>query len=142
MTASVSGAIQAISTYTNSSALSEVDIGGAVLVVAPPGAIQGSFTTSAQSNSTSLTLSYCFTALTFTQTSTGNTVNLPAAPVDGQICGFSITNNVTNLTVSSAAHTVSNGAATSTTSAGASLWWIYTVGATTWYRFNGVYLSQ
>jgi hypothetical protein len=142
MTAAIPGTIQAISTYTNSSALTTVNIGGSVIVVAPPGTIQGSFTTSAQSNSTSITLSYAFTALTFTQTSTGNTINLPTGVLQGQVCGFSIDSNVTNLTVSSATNTVKNGAATSTTSAGASLWWIYNVSNTTWYRYDGVYLSQ
>src|SRR5690348_16950218 len=103
-----SGTIPAISTYTNSSALHSVDLGGAVIATYAPGSIAGSFTTSAQTNSTSITLSYAFTALTFTQTSTGNTVNLPTGQVQGQICGFSIGNNVTNLTVSSATNTVLN----------------------------------
>jgi len=100
-----------------------------------------SFTTSALTNSGSITLSARFTALTFTQTSTGNTVNLPAAPVNGQINGFSISAAVTNLTVSSAANTVTNGAATSTTSAGATLWYIYNSSNTTWYKYNGQALS-
>ncbi len=105
----------------------------------PPGGVNGCFTTSAQSNSTSITLSFAFTALTFTQTSTGNTVQLPASPVNGQICGFSISNNVTNLTVSSAGSaTVNNGAATATTSAGASVFWIYGSAATTWYPYTGL----
>jgi len=125
-----------------------VDNGGAVITQAPVSLVTGaqtlqnSFTTSAQTNSTSITLSSVFTALTFTQTSTGNTVNLKAAPVNGEIQGFSITNNVTNLTVSSSANTVLNGAATTTTSAGASLWWIFNSANTTWYRYNGGYLSQ
>lgn len=142
MTASVPGTQPAISTYTNSGALASVDIGGAVGVVYAPGSVQGSFTTSAQTNSTSLTLSYAFTALTFTQTSTGNTVNLPTGKLQGQLCGFSISNNVTNLTVSSATNTVQNGAATSTTSAGKSLWWIYNVSNTTWYPYAGGALSS
>lgn len=141
MTASVPGTIPAVSTYTNSTALSTVDIGGSVIVNYAPGSIQGSFTTSAQTNSTSITLSYAFTALTFTQTSTGNTVNLPTGKIAGQLCGFSISNNVTNLTVSSATNTVKNGAATSTTSAGASLWWIFD-GTSTWYPYEGGPLSQ
>lgn len=116
--------------------------GGAVILNHILGGICASTTTSAQSNSTSITLSYAFTALTFTQTSTGNTVDLPASPVHGQLCGFSISNNVTNLTVSSAANTVNNGAATSTTSAGASLWWQYDAPSTTWYPFAGGVLSK
>lgn len=132
-----SGAVNAISTYTNSTALGTVDIGGAVLAVAPKGAVQGSFTTSAQSNSTSLTLSYSFTALTFTQTSTGNTINLPTGVLQGQLCGFSIASNVTNLTVSSATNTVKNGSSANTSSAGSTYWWIYNTSDTTWYKFSG-----
>jgi hypothetical protein len=94
-----------------------------------------SFTTSAQSNSTSVTLTAVFTALTFTQTSTGNTVNLKAAPVDGEIQGLSMTNIVTNLTVSSAANTVTNGAV-GTTVAGQALWWRFNASNTTWYKYN------
>ncbi len=94
-----------------------------------------SFTTSAQTNSTSVTLSAVFTALTYTQTSTGNTVNLKAAPVDGEIQGFSMTNIVTNLTVSSAANTVLNGAV-GTTVAGQALWWRYSATGTSWYKYN------
>jgi hypothetical protein len=141
MTAYASGAQQAISTYTNSTAVGTVDIGGAVGVVAPKDAIIGSFTTSAQSNSTSITLAYAFTALTFTQTSTGNTVTLPTGVLQGQKCGFSITNDVTNLTVSSVSGTLKNGAASSTTSAGATLWWVWNVSDTTWYKYGGQKLS-
>lgn len=93
------------------------------------------FTTSAQTNSTSVTLSAVFTALTYTQTSTGNTVNLKAAPGDGEVQGFSMTNIVTNLTVSSAAHTVLNGAV-GTTVAGQALWWRYNLSDTSWYKFK------
>lgn len=137
MSTYASGVQQAISTYTNSSAVHAVDIGGAVVAVYPPGSIQGSFTTSAQTNSTSITLSYAFTALTFTQTSTGNTVNLPTGVLQGQLCGFSISNNVTNLTVSSATNTVKNGASSNTTSAGKSFFWIYNVSDTSWYPYGG-----
>lgn len=137
-----SGVQQAISTYTNSSATHAVDIGGAVTAVYAPGSIQGSFTTSAMTNSSSITLSYAFTALTFTQTSTGNTVNLPTGVLQGQLCGFSIGNNVTNLTVSSATNTVLNGAATNTTSAGKSFFWIYNSSNTTWYPYGGGPLSS
>ncbi len=126
-----------------------IDAGGAVFLQTTTRAIsnlasnfQNSFTTSAQANSTSITLSSTFTALTFTQTSTGNTVNLPASPSDKQICGFSITNNVTNLTVSSAANTVKNGAATDTTSAGGTFWWIFNNADTSWYRYAGNPLSK
>ncbi len=134
--------VQLTPNYTIVAGSSIWDNGGSVLTQYPPGSVCGSHTTSAMTNSTSITLSYAFTALTFTQTSTGNTVNLPASPVNGQLCGFSISNNVTNLTVSAAAGTVKNGAATGTTSAGGSLWWIYNTSDTTWYRYNGVYLSQ
>ena len=100
------------------------------------GQFQTSFTTSAQTNSTSVTLSTVFTALTYTQTSTGNTVHLKAAPVANEIQGFSVTNIVTNLTVSSAANTVSGGAI-GTTVVGNTFWWIFDSVASTWYRFNG-----
>lgn len=99
-----------------------------------------SFTVSTMTNSTSITLSQVFTALSLTQTSTGNTVNLKAAPVNYEIQGFSITNNITNLTVSSAANTVKNGAATATTAAGGSFWWIFLTD--TWWRYTGDPLSQ
>jgi len=139
MTAGVQNLIGAYGATTQ--VATAVDNGtGAVLTQVPPGSLQGSFTTSAMSNSTSITLSYAFTALTFTQTSTGNTVNLPsttASLYNGMLCGFSIGNNVTNLTVSSAFNTVLNGAATATTSAGASLWWIYNSANTTWYPYIG-----
>lgn len=138
-------------TSPNSTDYVVIDNGGAVIVQTQLQYIANlssnttstvsSFTTSALTNSGSITLSSRFTALTFTQTSTGNTVYLPTAPVNGQINGFSITNNVTNLTVSSAANTVLNGAATNTTSAGASLWWIYNAANTSWYRYNGSLLS-
>lgn len=97
---------------------------------------QTNFTTSAQTNSTSVTLSAVFTALTYTQTSTGNTVHLKAAPANGEIQGFSVTNIVTNLTVSSAANTVSGGAI-GTTVVGNTFWWIFNSADSTWYRFNG-----
>lgn len=101
-----------------------------------------SHTTSAMTNSSSITLSSTFTALTFTQTSTGNTVHLKASPADGEKQGFSITDNVTNLTVSSAANTVKNGASTDTTSAGGSFWWMFNSGDTSWYRYSGNPLSK
>lgn len=97
---------------------------------------QTSFTTSAQTNSTSVTLSTVFTALTYTETSTGNTVHLKAAPANGEIQGFSVTNIVTNLTVSSAANTVLDGAI-GTTVAGNTFWWIFNSSNTTWYKYNG-----
>jgi hypothetical protein len=96
----------------------------------------GSFTTASMSNSTSITLSVVFTALSYTQTSTGNTVHLKAAPVNGETQGFSMTNIVTNLTVSSAANTVLDGAV-GTTVAGQSMWWIFNSANTSWYKFNG-----
>src|SRR5262245_27950968 len=95
----------------------------------------GTFTTSAQSNSTSVTLSAQFTALTYTQTSTGNTVHLKAAPVDGEVQRFSVTNIVTNLTVSAAANTVTGGAI-GTTVAGQSFAWLFMAAGTTWYRYQ------
>ncbi len=126
-----------------------IDNGGAVIVQSPMSLVAtfvtntaSSFTTSALTNSGSITLSSRFTALTFTQTATGATVYLPTSPVAGQINGFSITNDVTNLTVSSAANTVLNGAATATTSAGASLWWVFNATNTSWYRYNGQVLSK
>ncbi len=96
----------------------------------------GEFTTASMTNSTSITLSVMFTALVYTQTSTGNTVHLKAAPVNGEIQGFSMTDIVTNLTVSSAANTVKNGAI-ATTVAGNSFWWIFSSAGTTWYKYSG-----
>lgn len=93
------------------------------------------FTTSAQTNSTSVTLSAVFTALTYTQTSTGNTVHLKAAPVNGEIQGFSVTNIVTNLTISSAANTVSAGAQ-GAAALGQAFWWRFNASDTTWYKYN------
>ena len=120
-----------------------VDNGGPVLTRAPYSVWaaqiqnqQQSFTTSAQTNSTSITLSTVFTALTYTQTSTGNTVHLKASPFNGELQGFSVTNIVTNLTVSSAANTVIGGAI-GTTVVGNTFWWIFSSADTTWYRFNG-----
>lgn len=118
-----------------------VDNGGAVLTQAPVSLIAGApaqlsganFTTSAQTNSTSITLSAQFTALTYTQTSTGNTVHLKAAPTNGEIQGFSVTNIVTNLTVSSAANTVTGGAI-GAAALGQSFNWVFQSSNTTWYR--------
>jgi hypothetical protein len=135
-------ALPGVQTLTTLSATDSiiVDNGGAVItkvaysVLALQVQSQAqSFTTSAQSNSTSITLSVAFTALTYTQTSTGNTVHLTATPYNGQRQGFSMTNIVTNLTVSSAANTVTGGAI-GTTVAGASYFWTYDTASTTWYR--------
>lgn len=116
-----------------------VDNGGAVftrvsvaLIAGAPAQVS-SFTTSAQSNSTSVTLSTAFTALTYTQTSTGNTVHLKAAPANGEVQGFSVTNIVTNLTVSSAANTVTGGAI-GAAALGQSFNWVFLSANTTWYR--------
>ena len=117
-----------------------VDTGGAVLAQVPYSVLATqaqnqvqSFTTSAQSNSTSVTLSTAFTALTYTQTSTGNTVHLKAAPVGNEVQGFSVTNIVTNLTVSSAANTVASGAI-GAAPVGGTYYWMFNSSDTTWYR--------
>ena len=130
---------QTTTTSVDANARIGVDNGGPLFTVINPALLnsfQTNFTTSAQSNSTSITLSTVFTALTYTQTSTGNTVHLKAAPKNGETQGFSVTNIVTNLTVSSAANTVSGGAI-GTTVVGNTFWWVYDLASTTWYRFNG-----
>ena len=116
-----------------------VDNQGAVFTQAPVSLLlsqgqqfQSSFTTSAMSNSTSITLSSVFTALTYTQTSTGNIVHLKAAPAANERQGFSVTNIVTNLTVSSAANTVIGGAI-GAAPVGGTYFWTFNSGNTTWY---------
>src|SRR5262245_11057650 len=132
-------------TYPNypGHAFAVVDNQGAVIAQFAPGSLHGSLATASMSNSTSLTLSSAFTALTFTQTSTGNTVQLPSSNlngtplVHGQLCGFSIDSNVTNLTVSAVSNTVKNGASSNTSSAGSNYWWVFNLPNTTWYRYGG-----
>lgn len=116
-----------------------VDNQGAVFTQAPVSLFfsqgqqfQSSFTTSAMSNSTSITLSTVFTALTYTQTSTGNTVHLKAAPAANEVQGFSVNAIVTNLTVSSAANTVSGGAI-GAAALGQSFYYTFNSGNSTWY---------
>jgi hypothetical protein len=116
-----------------------VDNGGAVIAQAPASLFvsqaqqfQSSFTTSAMSNSTSITLSAVFTALTYTQTSTGNIVHLKAAPAANEVQGFSVNAIVTNLTVSSAANTVSGGAI-GAAALGQSFNYTFNSANTTWY---------
>lgn len=135
-------ALPGVKTLTTMSATDMilVDNGGPVLTQIAYSTFAGqaqsqalSFTTSAQTNSTSVTLSTVFTMLTYTQTSTGNTVHLKAAPFNGERQGFSVTNIVTNLTVSSAANTVSGGAIGAAPVGGA-YYWTFDAAATTWYR--------
>ena len=130
---------QQITASVTANAYVPVDTGSPTFQMIQPSILQSfqnNFTLSAQTNSTSVTLSAVFTALTYTQTSTGNTVHLKAAPLNGEIQGFSVTNIVTNLTVSSAANTVIGGAI-GTTVVGNTFWWIFSAADTTWYRYNG-----
>ena len=60
------------------------------------------------------------------------TINLPAAPIDGQIVEVSSTQTVTTLTVSGNGHTIKN--APTTIAAGTGFSYRYHLANTTWYR--------
>lgn len=135
-------------TALNGTETVQMDNGGAVLSEASTqliaslwgGTVQKdtSYTTVAVTSGQTVTLAgtRSFTALTQTQTTAALTVNLPASPVDGQIAKFSMTNDVTVLTVSGNGGTIKNAPSTaSTQSAGTVFGWLYNASGTTWYKY-------
>ena len=126
-----------------------VDAGGAVVAVATSQAIaslwsgtvqaDGSFTTVNVTSGQTVTLSgtRSTTALSLTQTAAAATVQLPAAPVNGQIARFSTNQNITalTLTASTTSQTIAGAPSTASTASAGVFGWMYDLSNTTWYRY-------
>lgn len=135
---------QNIITSPTGTEYASVDTGGALNAALTTQNISNLWSKAGDVNATSVAVtsgqtvtlsgSRSFTALSQTQTTAALTVNMPATPSLGQQGIFSITNDVTVLTVSGNGNTIKNAPSTaSTASAGGVFGWWFD-GTSTWYR--------
>lgn len=138
--------VRTLTTLTGGEYVTAIDAGGAVIAQASTAAIaqlwssgaqiNASYTASTITGGATVTLSNNRTSTFFhlTQASAGTvTVNMPPAPVNGQVAVVSFDNTVTTVSFTASGITVS-AAPTAVTVTGSVYGWTYDTPASTWYR--------